>query len=60
MNIKAKDIKEVGYDLRHQEVILFFYKAVVVNNVNKKEYRFQADYKTFVKYAEKILKTNKS
>jgi len=56
MTIRSKDIKEVGYDLVRQEVILFFYKAIVIDNVNKKEYRFRADYKTFVEYAKKIIK----
>lgn len=56
MTIRSKDIKEVGYDLIRQEVILFFHKETVIDNVNKKEYRFKADYKTFVEYAKKIIK----
>lgn len=56
MTIRSKDIKEVGYDLIRQEVILFFHKETVIGNINKKEYRFRADYKTFVEYAKKIIK----
>lgn len=55
MNFNAKDIEKVGYDLMRGEVVLFFYKSVVINNVNRKEYRFQADYKTFTNYAQEIL-----
>lgn len=60
MKLDAKNISEVGYDFRRQEVILFFKKAEVINNINKKEYRFSGAYEVFVEFSKKIFKKAQS
>lgn len=56
MTISAKNIERIGYDFVKSEIVLYFFKAEIIDNINKKEYRFRADYKTFVEYAKKIIK----